>query len=65
MLKKRLYLRRFLTDFVNIFVTKALETFCELFFKFLDGCFQIFYYESAFCERDENHKFDNFKTIPC
>ena len=26
---------------------------------------RFFVVEPAFCERDKNHKFDNFKTIPC
>ena len=38
MLKKRLYLRRFLVSFVNFYTAMAFETFCKLFFKFLDDC---------------------------
>ena len=26
---------------------------------------RFFLIEPAFCERDKNHKLDNFKTIPC
>ena len=40
----------------------AFETFCELFYKFLDESFRFFIIEPTFCERDKNHKFDNFKT---
>ena len=39
MLKKRLYLRHFLAGFVNFCVATAFETFCELFYKYLDECF--------------------------
>ena len=39
MLKKRFYLRRFLVSFVNLCITSAFETFCEIFYKFLDDCF--------------------------
>ena len=39
MLKKRLYLRRFLASFVDFCITTAFETFCKLFCKFLDDCF--------------------------
>ena len=35
MLKKKRYLRFFLSSFVK---TMAFETFCELFYKFLDDC---------------------------
>ena len=58
LLKKRL--QRFLASFVNFYITTAFETLQIV----LDDCFRSFTIESAFCERDKNHKFDNFKTIP-
>ena len=61
MLKKRLYIRRFYARFVNFYTTTAFETFCELYYKYLD----LDFIEPAFCERDKNHKFFNFKTVHC
>ena len=62
MLKKRLYLRRFLASFVNFCITTAFEIFCELFLNFWMTTPRIFIVEPTFCERYKNHKFDNFKT---
>ena len=62
---KRLYLRRFLESFVNFYITTASETFCQLSTSFWMTASRFFFIEQAFCERDKNHKFDNFKTILC
>ena len=62
MLKKRLYLWRFLTSSVNFYITTAFETLCELFYKFLTTASRFFIIEPTFCEHDKNNKFNNFKT---
>ena len=60
MLKKRLFLRHFLTSFVNFYITKAFDMAFSLNF-WMNGS-RFFIAELAFCERDKNHKFANFKN---
>ena len=61
MLKKRL--RCFLASLVNFYIATAFETLANYFINFWMTASGSFIIETAFCERDKNHKFDNFKTI--
>ena len=63
MLKKRL--RCFLASFVNFYIATAFETLANYFTNFWMTASGSFIIETAFCERDKNHKFGNFKTMPC
>ena len=47
--RKRLFLRLFANYSSNFWITAS----------------RFFILEPAFCESDKNHKFDNFKSIPC
>ena len=60
MLKNKLFLRCFLTSFVDFYIMTAFETNYSSNFWMADSRF--FIAELAFCECDKNHKFDNFKT---
>ena len=59
MLKKRFYLRRFLAS------RRLLKLFANYSTNFWTTASRFFIIEPTFCERDKNHKFDHFKTIPC
>ena len=56
MLKKRLYLRRFLAS------RRLLKLFANYCTNFWTTAFRFFIIEPTFCEHDKNHKFGYFKT---
>ena len=65
MFKKRLYLRRFLTSFINFYIKTACETLRKLLnysSNFWMTASRFIIVEPPFCERDKNRKFDNFTT---
>ena len=64
MLKRRLYLRRFLASFVN-FETYFENNFANYSTNFWMTVSKSFIIEPTFCEHDRNYKFHNFKIIPC
>ena len=56
MLKKRLYLKRFFPS------QQLFRLFANYSTIFWTTTSRLFITEPAFCKRDKNHKFDNFKT---
>ena len=56
MLKKRLYLKRFITSRRLLRLSASYST------NFWTTASRFFIIEPAFCEHDKNHKFDNSKT---
>ena len=64
-LKKRLYLRRFLASFVNFYIKRLLRLFANYYLNFWMTASRLFTIETTFCECDKNHEFGNFKTMPC
>ena len=63
MLKKRLYLRRFLTSFVNFYITTAFESFANYSSNFWLTASRFFLLlNRLFVNVIKNYKFDNFKT---
>ena len=58
MLKKRLSQVDFFASLVNFYIANYFTNFQMT----ASGTFII---KRTFCEREKDHKFDNFKTVPC
>ena len=63
MLKKRLSQAFFESLTHNFYIVTAFETLANYFTNSWMTASGSLIIETAFCERDENHKFENFKTI--
>ena len=55
---------RLVTILKNFYIATAFEALANNFTNFWMTASGNCIIEPAFCERDKNHKFDNFKTIP-